>query len=201
MKITPRKRLCILSLLVSALATGVSAAADNEFDNAKWKVQGLAWISAPTGYFNGKDGEGYFDLQRDFGFGNYATFSGRLDWRFKRKHHLLVGVTPLFASRTTTLSRTIVFQDQTFEAGARVDSRIQSLFFTPGYEYDFFRLKRGWLGVLVNCNLANTDAKLTTAGTVSGGGVSASRGVSADGSIFAPLPAIGPTGRWYPSAP
>ena len=191
--LTSRKTwLCVLCLIASLIAAaGTCLAQENEFDNARWKLQANVWISAPTGYFNGRDGNGYFDLQRDFGFGNYATFNGRLDWRFKRKHHFLFSTAPVSSSRTSTLNRTIEWQGQTFDIGARVEANIKSLIFTPGYEYDFFRRRSGYLGVLVNANLIYTDAKLKAATT---GGAAA----QADGSIFAPLPAIGPVFRWYP---
>jgi hypothetical protein len=82
--------------------------------------------------------------------------------------------------------------------GAQVNAKIDSLFFTPGYQYDFFRLRQFWLGFLVNVHLAYTQAKLKTTGTVSGGGGSATASVSSSGSLFAPLPSIGPTFRCYP---
>jgi len=194
---TPTLSLAVLFALLMMPFT-LLAAPDDELDNAKWKIFASAWISSPSGYFNGSNNTGYFDLQRDFGFGNYATFSGKLDWRFKRKHHLLFAATPVFSSRTTTLTRTITWQGQTYDLGAQVNANIQSLIFTPGYEYDFFRKRQGFLGLLVNINLANTDARLKLSGAVSGGGGSGSGSVSSDGSIFAPLPAIGPTFRWYP---
>ena len=173
-------------------------AADGEFDNAKWKIQANGWISRPTGYFNGNGGNGYFDLERDFGFGDYATFNWKLDWRFKRKHHLLFGGTPVVSSRSTTLTRTIVWQGQTFDLGARTNADVKSLIFSPGYQFDFFRKQHGSLGLLVDCNLAWTDAKLKVVGAASGSGGAASGSASANGSLFAPLPAIGPTFRWYP---
>ena len=172
--------------------------AQEELDNAKTKLQLNAWVSAPTGYFNGKGGDGYFDLQRDFGFGNYVTFSGKWDWRFKRKHHLLFSVNPVVSSRTTTISRTIDWQGTTFDVGASVESTIRSLIFTPGYQWDLLRRHSFWLGLLVNLNLAHTDAKLKTTATLTGGGSSATAGTQADGSLFAPLPALGPDFRWYP---
>jgi hypothetical protein len=139
----------------------------------------------------------YFDLQRDFGFGNYATFNGKWDWRFKRKHHLIFLTTPVVSSRTTTINRTIDWQGQTFNAGARVDANIRSLIFTPGYQWDFIRRQSISLGLLVDVNLAYTDAKLKATGAISGGGSSASRSAQAEGSLFAPLPVVGPTFRWY----
>jgi hypothetical protein len=171
------------------------AKADEEFDSAKWKLQLNGWVSQPAGYFNGASGNGYFDLQKDFGFGNYATFSGRLDWRFKRKHHLTFGVNPVLSSQTTTLTRTIDWQGQTYDIGARVNADIKSLFFSVGYHYDFFRKKQGWLGVVANLNMADTEATLKATGSVSGAGTVRAQ---SSGSLFAPLPAIGPDFRWYP---
>jgi hypothetical protein len=181
----------VMCLFVSVIGGGTCVGQQDEFDNSKWKLQAHVWISSPSGYFNGKDGNGYFDIKRDFGFGSYATFSGKVDWRFKRKHHLLFTATPVFSSRTTTLNRTIDWQGQTYDVGARVEADIKSLVFSPGYQYDFFRRKAGYLGLLINANLIYTDAKLKASTT---GGIAA----QSEGSLFAPLPAIGPTFRWYP---
>jgi hypothetical protein len=192
----PAKRwLSIISLATIVAVAPTRAKTDEEFDNAKYKLQLNGWVSQPSGYFNGKGGDGYFDLQKDFGFGNYATFSGRIDWRFKRKHHLVFAVTPVISSRTSTLMRTVIWQGQTYDIGAQVNADIKSLFFAPGYQYDFFRKKQGWLGLLVNCNLAYTEASLKATGSVSGVGTA---GVHSSGSRFAPLPAIGPDFRWCP---
>jgi hypothetical protein len=175
---------CTLFLIVLVLPA-VLRADDDEFDNAKRKLQLNGWISSPSGYFNGHDGEGYFDVQRDFGFGDYVTFAGKWDWRFKRKHHLIFGATPIVSSRTTALNRTITWQDQTFNVGAQVNANIKSLIFTPGYQYDFFRFRQIWLGLLVNVNLAYTRAALKSSGVVSGGNVGASGAASASGSVCA----------------
>jgi hypothetical protein len=191
-------RLCVLALVVFATPISLRANPADELDSSKWKLQLNGWVSSPTGYFNGQNSEGYFDLKRDFGFGDYVTFTGELDWRFKRKHHLLFLTTPVVSSRTTTINRTVSWQGQTYNVGARVDADIKSLLFTPGYQYDFFRLKQGWLGLLVDCNLAYTSATLKLSGSASGSGGSASGTASSSGSLFAPLPAIGPTFRWYP---
>ena len=172
--------------------------AQEELDNSRSKLQLNGWVSAPTGYFNGKSAEGYFDLQRDFGFGNYVTFSGRWDWRFKRKHHLLFSVTPVVSSRTSTINRTIDWQGQTFNASTSVESTVRSLIFTPGYQWDFLRRRSVWLGLLVNVNLAYTDAKLKATAALTGSGGSATETKQADGSLLAPLPALGPDFRWYP---
>jgi len=193
-----RIALRIAALVLLACLGAGAVPGQEELDNSKRKLQLNAWISAPTGYFNGTNKEGYFDLQRDFGFGNYVTFNGKLDWRFKRKHHLLFATSPVVSSRTTTISRTIVWQGQTFDAGGSVQSTIRSLVFTPGYQWDFIRRRSVWIGLLVNVNLAYTDAKLKATAKLSGNGSSATSTAQADGSLFAPLPALGPDFRWYP---
>lgn len=43
-----------------------------------------------------------------------------------------------------------------------------------------------------------TDAKLKATAKLSGSGGSTSAGIHADGSLFAPLPALAPDFRWYP---
>lgn len=189
-------RLALVALFTLAFCSAASSTprpADEELDNAKFKVQLNAWISSPSGYFNGRGNSGYFDLNRDFGFGNYATFNGRLDWRFKRKHHILAGVTPVFSSRTTTLTRTIEWQGQTFEIGARTSANINSFIFSAGYQYDFARWRQGSIGLQAIMNLAFTDATLKATGTVGDG----TGTVKANGSVLAPLPAVGPTFMWY----
>ena len=93
-------RLCLLILAFSTFPIATLGSGDDELDSSKWKLQLNGWVSSPTGYFNGRDSEGYFDLKRDFGFGDYVTFTGKLDWRFKRKHHLMLLTTPVVSSRT-----------------------------------------------------------------------------------------------------
>src|SRR6516225_1049629 len=88
--------LCLLGLLLLSIPSALRAG-EEEFDYARFKLQLNGWVSSPTGYFNGKNGNGYSDVQRDFGFGNYVTFAGRVDWRFKRKHHLFFVTTPVIS--------------------------------------------------------------------------------------------------------
>ena len=109
-----RIRLCVLILVLAAGPFAARGNGDDERGNSKSKVQLNGWVSSPTGYFNGQNSEGYFDLKRDFGFGDYVTFTGKVDWRFQRKHHPLFLTTPVVSSRTTTLDRTIIWQGETY---------------------------------------------------------------------------------------
>jgi hypothetical protein len=168
----------------------------DEVDPDKLHMRAMWWFSQPSGFFksSGSEGGGEVDLHRDLGFGSYSTFTGNLDWRFARKHHLLFGVSPVNSSRRTTLSRTIDFQGDTFDVGVAVDTEIRSLMFSPGYQWDFIRRKQWYLALGTQVNLLDTSAKIT--GTASVNGQSATR--TAKGSVFAPLPVIGPRARWFP---
>ena len=194
---SPIRQVCLV-LGLAVLTVANVFAADDDLDNAKWKIDANAWISAPTGNFQSQSGKGNFDLQRDFGFGNYATFFAKTDWRFKRKHHLLLGVTPVLSSRTTTLSRTITWEDETYDVGAKANADVRSLIITPCYQYDIFRRRTWSLGFQANLNVIYTDASLKLVGTVSGPGGSGSGSQERTGTFFAPLPAIGPVFHWYP---
>lgn len=77
--------------------------------------------------------------------------------------------------------------------GARVSSEIDTLSFSPGYQYDLIRRNRGYLAIATQVYLLNTKASL--AGTASVNGVSITR--TASGSFFAPCPVTGLQGRLY----
>lgn len=170
------------------------AAEDDDLDVYKWRVTASWWFSHPTGSFTGKANSGTFDLNRDFRFGNYSTFSGTADWRFKRKHHLLFGASPVNSSRSVTLNRTIEFQGVTYNVGTKVSTNIRSLAFPLGYQYDIIRRNRIILSFATQVYLVHTRASLS--GTVTVNGQTQAR--TASGSIFAPLPVLGPRVRWYP---
>ena len=187
-------RTLILLCVCSSLHPLASASDGEDLDAYKHRVTAAWWFSAPTGSFTGKANSGTFDLNRDFGFGSYSTFTGTADWRFKRKHHLLFGVSPVVSSRRTTLSRTIEFQGETYDVGTSVEAQIKSLAFAPGYQYDIIRRNRFVLSLVTQVFLLKTSADLK--GTVTVNGQSQVR--TSSGSIFAPLPILGPRIRWYP---
>jgi hypothetical protein len=128
------KKRALIALLLG-LATGplARAAEGEDLDIYKFRTTAAWWFSRPTGSFTGKANSGTFDLSRDFGFGDYSTFSGATDWRFKRKHHLLFGFSPVVNSRRVTLNRPIEFQGVTYEVGTEASIDIRSLAFAPGY--------------------------------------------------------------------
>ena len=184
----------VTALLLFALFPLARAANGDDLDAYRWRASAVWWFSHPTGSFTGKANSGTFDLNRDFRFGDYSTFSATSDWRFKRKHHLLFGATPVTSSRTLTLGRTIEFQGVTYNLGTTASAEIKSLAFSPGYQYDIIRRNRIVLSFATQVYLLYTRAKLS--GTASVNGQSQAR--VASGSFFAPLPVLGPRIRWYP---
>ena len=180
--------------VLASLVFLCSAAPAQELGAYKWQVDAAWWFSNPTGSVHGANNSGSFDLARDFGFGSYSTFSGKIDWHFKPKHHLTLRIAPVTSERTRTLTTQIEFQGVTFDVGTSVTADINTFSIAPGYEYDFIRRDHGYLGGVVQFNIINTTASLKGIGSINN--VSATR--TASGSIVAPLPNIGPVGRWYP---
>ena len=186
-------------VLVSLLAAPFLHAEEkgkDDFDIYKLRVDAGWYYSDPTGSIHGSNDSGSIDLNKDLGFNSYPTFSGKVDWKFTRKNHLYVAISPLDTSRQTVLNRTFTFQGQTFDAGLTTSSSLNTLAVAPGYQYDFIRRKRGHLGAAVQIDFFNTTAKISAAAQVTGDGVHHDA-VSASGSLLAPIPVAGPQFRFY----
>jgi hypothetical protein len=107
-----------------------------------------------------------------------------------------VVIMPLWSSKTTTLSRDIVWDGNPIHVGAVVQSELHSVEVAPGYQYDIIRRRRGHLGVAVQIDLFNSTAKIAAAAQVTGDGTQQAA-VSASKSLLAPLPVAGPEFRLY----
>jgi len=102
-----------------------------DLDAYKWRVTAMWWYSHPSGTFNASSDQVSFDIDRDLHFSSYATFTGGVDWHFKRKHHFVFQASPVYSSRSSTLSRDITFRGVTYDLGATVAVDINSLSFAP----------------------------------------------------------------------
>ncbi len=191
---TTSRKIFIAVILCLAALPLVRAQDAGDLDNYKWRVDGNWWYSHPSGYFGDNRTNNYVDINKDFGFGSYSTFTGRLDWHFARKHHFLLTGTPNYNSKTGTANRTIMFGGRTFDVGAAVSASVNSINIAPGYQYDIIRRDHGFLGLEIDLNFIETTAKLALSGNVNGTGGA----VSGSTSFWAPLPDFGLAGRWYP---
>jgi|HubBroStandDraft_6_1064221.scaffolds.fasta_scaffold26630_4 hypothetical protein len=164
-----------------------------DLDSYTWRVTALWWYSHPTGGFTASSDQVSFDLSRDFNFSSYSTFTGGFDWHFKRKHHFLFTASPVYSSRSDTLTRDITFRDVTYHLGAEVAVQFNSLAFAPGYQWDFIRRRQGYVALATAFNLLDSSGSITGTGSLNG--ISATR--KSSGSVLAPIPVLGSTTRWY----
>lgn len=187
---------CFVALVVFLVGVGLPLYASDgvDKDNYKYRVEGDWWFIHPEGQFGARSTNNYINFNQDFHFGDYSTFTGKIDWRLRRKHHIIFVASPVRFSRTATITREIEFQGQTFDAGSQVTAKMKTFDFAPGYQYDLIRRDSGYLGFQINFHLLDTDATLSGIGTVNG--QTAQR--TASKSLLAPLPAFGPVGRFYP---
>src|SRR4051812_18466474 len=153
------KTLLVLLFNFIVLPTG-HAQEESELDAYKWRVTTMWWYSHPSGTIRASGDQVAFNIHRDFDFTNYSTFSGGIDWRFKRKHHFVFNTSPVYSTRTNTMTRDITYEGVTYHVGAKVTADINSLSFAPGYQWDFLRRRQGYLALATACNLLNTSAKL-----------------------------------------
>jgi len=186
------RRFLILLLLVIAVPF-LRAQSGTDFDEYKVRIDGFWFYSSPTGSFQDATTGDIISLHKDFGFGSYSTFSGKLDWKFTRKNHLYLVGSAFDQSRQTVLQRTIVFRGQTFNVGVITKANLSSPLVAPGYQYDIIRRRRGHLGLAVQFNLFNSSASLFAAAQVN----TNNQVVSAKQSLLAPIPVAGPQFRFY----
>lgn len=183
-----------LVLLVSAIGLpSLRAQTDTDFDEYKVRIDAFWFYSNPTGSFQDATTGNIINLHKDFGFGSYSTFTGKLDWKFTRKNHVYLAGAPFDQSRQAVLQRTIVFQGQTFDLGVLAKANLSSPLIAPGYQYDIIRRRRGHLGLAVQFDLFNSNASLFAAAQVN----TNHQVISAKKSLLAPIPVAGPQFRFY----
>jgi hypothetical protein len=191
-----RSPLAFAVLIVFLFVPSLKAQQSDEFDDYKIRLDATWFYSNPTGYVRAESDTVPVDFSKDLNFGSYPTFAGKLDWKFTHKNHFYVVVIPLWSSKTTTLSRDIVWAGNPIHAGAIVQSYLHAVEVAPGYQYDIIRRKRGHLGLAVQIDLFNDTAKISAVAQVTGDGTHQAA-VSASRSLLAPIPVAGPEFRFY----
>lgn len=185
----------LLTFLLAPAA--VWAQKSEEFDEYKIRFDAGWFYSYPSGTIRAQGDTYPVDLTRDLNFNAYSTFAGKVDWKFTHKNHFYVVVVPFWSSRTTTLSRDIVWDGNPIHVGAVVQSQLHAFEVAPGYQYDIIRRKRGHLGIAVQFDLFHTYAKIAAAAQTTGDGTHQAA-VSASRTLWAPIPVAGPQFRLYP---
>jgi hypothetical protein len=89
-----------LPLLFGLVPSRCAAADDDGPEAYKFKFNAQWWIARPNGL---QGNTGPIDVQRDFNFGDYNIFYGLMEWKPRRKHHLLFYIAPIRVPRITSL--------------------------------------------------------------------------------------------------
>jgi hypothetical protein len=192
-----RRAIPAVLFLLLGFAPAIHAQKHEDFDQYRLKLDGIWFYSTPSGTIQGQGDTVPVDFQKDLGFNSYSTFGSGLDWKFTRKNHFLLDFSRFNSSHETVLQRDITFQGTTFEAGLQTHGELDALFFSPGYQYDIIRRKRGHLGIGIHFNTFDTSAKISAQAQVTGDGTHYAA-KSASGSFIAPIPVAGPQYRVYP---
>ncbi len=181
-------------LLLLGFSAGLRAA-DGDPEDYKVRLDGAAWFGKATGniYYNGD----CIDLGRDFGLGSTISPMFLVDFKPWRKHHFFFGAALRGVSNEATLSRDITFNGQTFAVGGSVATDLRWNTYVLGYQYDIVRRRWGHIGIAAQLNVLDMKAKIAATGTVSGTGGSSTAQGTAEGSVLAPLPVLGPEVRVY----
>jgi hypothetical protein len=186
--------MCLLFLVM--VAPELKAQSTDDFDSYKVRLEGHWVYSNPSGSIEGSAENSAIDLKGTLGYKSYSTFAGKLDWKFTRKNHLYFVGIPFNRSHETVLTRTIVFEGKTFQAGLTTHSNLDANMYGIGYQYDIIRRKRGHLGIAAQLNLFDVQASIDATAQVTGDGVHHAA-ASASGSSLALIPVAGPEFRLY----
>ena len=189
---------CLLVGLIGAVPQlhGQGTGAEHEeFDAYRVRIETLWFDAQPSGNFKGTRGGGSFDFQRDVHFSSYTSFTGVADWRVTRKNHILFAFIPFDRTRQFVVNRPITFQGQTYIVGLNASAQLKTNAFAFGYQYDILRRRRGSLGIRAQIDLFDIQGDLSSAAQITNGTQHVSQ--RSQGSLRAPLPVAGPTGRFY----
>jgi hypothetical protein len=130
---------------------------------------------------------------------NFKNDLGLTDQRFPALHlqikaggnKLRFEYIPINYSQSAILRQDIIFNGQRYQLGLPVNSTLDWKAFRFGYEYDFLRRSRGFLGFILEAKYTDVNATLVTPP------ISAHGGINEFDHARAPIPAIGGTGRFY----
>ena len=185
----------LLLIFLGITGLPVYAAEGEDPDAYTIRFDGFWFYSQPSGSFHGTGTQGMLDIQRDIQLTSYNTGTLRVEWKFTRKNHVFLGLLPVRNTREAVLNRTVEFQGQTFAAGLVARGQLETYAFTPGYQYDIIRRRRGHLGIVAQLDLFYIRGNIKAAAQTLNGIPHSAQASSS--TIRAPLPVAGPDFRYY----
>jgi hypothetical protein len=131
-------------------------------------------------------------FEDDLGFDtNVLALRADLGYRLGKRHRLNLAYNWVNRGSTHELTRDIIFGDNTYELGADVDAKLDTVDIDLKYGYSFVRNDVAEVGASIGFHVLRVNSSLSVVG--SGGGVGGER--NSEGNVTAPLPVIGLYGR------
>lgn len=182
-------------LLVSAASARAQFLASQPATGEQYNVEvGLMFWSPDPGIVLSSGGLSAFspggvDFVQEFGIETKRFTEFRAVVRGGR-HKFRYSRVPIRYEAETVLQRTITFGGQTFDVTADATANLEWNIWRAGYEYDFVKMDRGLLGLIVQVqkNTVRADVRATSA---FGSGATLSE-------TDVPIPTLGFIGRVYP---
>ncbi|MBA2960922.1 MULTISPECIES: hypothetical protein [Ramlibacter] len=137
------------------------------------------------------------NFDRTFGTASDKT-RGRVEglWRINPRHSLRAAYFNNDVTRSRVLDRDIQWGDNTFNAGANVQSTTKYSVYELAYDYTFMRTPTYEVAGSLGMHFTDLKLSLSGTGTATGGGSTVTGLISREGKIPAPLPVIGVRGGW-----
>jgi len=156
------------SLLLLVFPVALHGQKQEEFDEYKIRFDTGWFYSYASGTIRAQPDTYPIDLTNGLQFLLQVCRQSGLE--IHSQNHLYVVIVPLWTSRTTTLSRNIIWAGNPIHAGAVIQSELYAFEVAPGYQYDIIRRRRGRPGLAVQVDLFHTYAKIDAAAQVTGDG-------------------------------
>ncbi len=153
-----------------------------EFGFGTWSPGPVFTVSGASGGVAGSD----IAVQGDLGVQGRLLKEFSLVLRPGKKHKFRFIYEPVSYSASTTLTRTIVFDGQTFGSGTTVATSVDWKSYRFGYEYDFIYRPHFFVGFITEVRYDNVTASL------------ANSPVTGSTKVRTPFPMIGGIVRIYP---
>ena len=129
------------------------------------------------------------DLKDDLGVDQDASsFWATAEWRFAQRHRIGINYSQFKLTGTRTLTRTIVIDDETYQAGASLSSELKLQIIPIAYSYSFIKTGNDELAGTIGVHWTRVSFKAQGSFSTSVGG-DANADVSAEADL--PLPLFG----------
>jgi hypothetical protein len=127
----------LVSALIAVAAVAVHAQSSSDEPRNEVEIRGLYSIPSGEANFSGTGSSGStISFSRDFDFRNKLGFGLRYTYRSEnRKHKLMADFDQTTTSRSTTLSRSFTFRDQTYVANLAISGDLRIREFRAMYAY------------------------------------------------------------------